>query len=71
MIPHFLTFSLNLGHFDFKQNPTVFQEAIQRLDKIPKTTLIIKSYNLEKSFLMKKNTKKINFAILHFSPDST
>ena len=57
MIPHSLIFSFNFTRFGLKQNPTGLQEAIQRSDKNSKTTLIIKS-TLERSFLIKKNTKK-------------
>ena len=69
MIPHSLIFSFILAHFGLKQNPTGLKEAIKRSDKNSKTALIIKS-TLARTFLI-KNTKKITFGILHFSPDST
>ena len=64
MIPHYIIFSFNLAHFGIKQNPTGLQEAIYRLDKNSKTTLIIKS-TPERSFLMRKHQQNhfLNIAL--------
>ena len=66
MIPHSSNFYFILGHFSLKQNPTVLQEVIQRLDINSDAILIIKS-TLQRSFLMIKHRKNQFWIIMLFT----